>query len=233
MKALRESWQALIIRGEIEKDAAQDEALAKMEALGKKIDETRGWRRFFRRLGKGEKARQNGFLGVYLWGGVGRGKTMIMDMFCKSVPSSWIRRVHFHEFMQDIHARLHKRHQREERDPLPSIAAEIASQSPILALDEFFVDDIVDAEILGRLFTELFAQNVFCVATSNIPPQNLYENGLNRYRFLPFIDLLQKKMAIVPLRGERDYRLAHLEGERIYYAGLPKKEARARDGRAF
>lgn len=154
-------------------------------------------------------ARQQEIKGVYMYGGVGRGKSMLMDLFLTSLPHSIsARRVHFHEFMIEVHGFLHAQQQSGDdvNNALPRLAKQIAQQSRVLCFDEFHVTDIADAMILGRLFTAVFAQGVCVIATSNWAPDKLYDKGLQRDLFLPFIDLLKRKVEIVHLDSPHDYR---------------------------
>src|SRR3569833_2869172 len=146
--------------------------------------------------------------GLYLWGGVGRGKTWMMDLFYKSLPFPERRRRHFHRFMHDVHAELKTLHEREA--PLEVVAEHIAQDTRVLCFDEFFVSDIADAMILGGLFAALFKRGVTLVATSNVEPRNLYKDGLQRQRFLPTIDLLQQHVDVIAVDGTTDYRLRRL-----------------------
>ncbi|WP_323760917.1 cell division protein ZapE [Maricaulis sp.] len=172
--------------------------------------------------------------GLYLWGGVGRGKSMLMDIFVEHAPVSPRRRAHFHEFMQDVHARITawrkltpaERRKRPEHvrgvgdDPIPPVAKAIAAKARLLAFDEFQVTDIADASILGRLFEQFFERGVVVVATSNRHPDDLYKNGLNRQRFLPVIEMLKHRLDILELDSGTDFRLRQLEAAPVYYTPL-------------
>jgi cell division protein ZapE len=178
--------------------------------------------------------------GIYLWGAVGRGKTMLMDSFFARAPLARKRRVHFNAFMADTHARIHEwrklypeaRAQRPEfvreaaDDPIPPVARAIAAEAALLCFDEFQVRDVADAMILGRLFEQLFARDVVIVATSNTRPDRLYQGGLNRQLFLPFIALIQQKLDVVELGGGRDWRLGRMAGLGLYLTPLgPEADA--------
>jgi cell division protein ZapE len=166
--------------------------------------------------------------GVYLWGGVGRGKTMLMDMFHDSLPAGLAERTHFYRFMRAVHARL--REIRQRAAPLDTVAEWLAARIRVLCLDEFFVSDIADAMILAGLFEGLFRRGVILVATSNIPPQDLYADGLQRQRFLPAIDLLRQHLDIVHLNGDVDYRLRQLQRAPTYFdSTLPDTAARLKE----
>src|SRR5882757_1193414 len=172
-------------------------------------------RRWFGALGS--KSAPEPVRGIYLWGGVGRGKTWMMDLFYQSLPFPERRRRHFHRFMHDVHAELKALHQREA--PLEVVADHIAQDIRVLCFDEFFVSDIADAMILGGLFAALFKRGVTLVATSNVEPRNLYKDGLQRQRFLPTIDLLEQHLDVVAVDGATDYRLRRLTQAGIYLPG--------------
>jgi cell division protein ZapE len=155
--------------------------------------------------------------GVYLWGGVGRGKSMLMDLAFAAIGEPRKRRVHFHEFMLEVHARLRTERAKEEGDPIPPVAKDIAEQAKLLCFDEMVINNSADAMILSRLFAHLLEAGVTVVTTSNRPPRDLYRDGLNRELFLPFIDLIEEKLEVVPLNGPTDYRLHRLGGMPTWY----------------
>jgi cell division protein ZapE len=164
--------------------------------------------------------------GLYVHGSVGRGKTMLMDLFFRLAPVEKKRRAHFHEFMADVHSRIHAHRQKlkagetKEADPVPPVAAALREEAQLLCFDEFTVTDIADAMLLARLFTELFARGCTLVATSNVEPDNLYRDGLNRGLFLPFVDLLKKNVQVSTLDSPTDYRLEKMESLPVYVSPL-------------
>lgn len=178
------------------------------------------WQKLVARFG-GESKRRRTVRGLYLYGGVGRGKTWLMDVFYESLPFPDKMRTHFHRFMQRVHAELGRLKQ--QANPLEAVAAQLAGEARVICFDEFFVSDIGDAMILGGLLEYLLAEGVTLVTTSNIEPERLYENGLQRARFLPAIALLKAHTEVVQMEGGVDYRLRSLQQAHIYYSPLGEK----------
>jgi cell division protein ZapE len=219
-----ERYAALVSSGEIAFDAAQEALAGQLTRLATELENRRlahkhshlGW--LFARRHKETPVR-----GLYIHGEVGRGKTMLVDMFFETVSVRRKRRAHFADFMADVHERVHRARQRiaggslKGDDPIPPVAAEIADETRLLCLDEFHVDDITDAMILGRLFTRLFDRGLVLVTTSNTAPDDLYADGLNRALFLPFVALLKERTAVVCLDARTDYRLGRLAGGDVYF----------------
>lgn len=158
--------------------------------------------------------------GVYLYGGVGTGKSLMMDLFFETAPVAVKRRVHFHQFLQEVQARITQEREKKDRDPLPRVAKAIAKQARLLCFDELQVTDVGDAMMLGRLFKGLFEEGVVMVATSNRHPDELYKNGINRQLFEPFIDMIKAQLFLYELDSGRDYRLERLEAAPVYYTPL-------------
>ena len=224
-----QAYRALRRGGELAHDPAQELAAEKLQSLHNALrsyDPTAGptagrggWKA---RLGLARQ-RQAPPQGLYLFGGVGRGKSMLMDLFFARAPVTARRRVHFHAFMAEVHDRLHAwraRTKGEKADPLPELAGDLAAEAWLLCFDEFHVVNVADAMILGRLFESLFEAGVVVVATSNFPPDRLYEGGLQRERFLPFIALLKQRLDVLELDGGTDYRLARLRDLPTVYTPL-------------
>ena len=158
--------------------------------------------------------------GLYLWGGVGRGKSMLMDWFFEAAMTAEKQRVHFHSFMLDVHERINKWRKTGEGDPIKPVAKEIAKAAQLLCFDEFHVTDITDAMILSRLFEALWSHGVVVVATSNRPPEDLYKHGLNRQLFEPFIEMMPQHLIIHEFEGETDHRLRQLQAAPVFYSPL-------------
>ena len=221
--ALRTRYDALIVAGRLEADPAQSAMVDELTALGRRLEAYSPSRRvngFARLIGIRHAEPPHG---LYIYGPVGRGKTLLMDLFFDTAPTPSKRRVHFHAFMADVHARVHAWRQRHKAghttgdDPIAPVAADLAEQAWLLCFDEFSVNDIADAMILGRLFTALFAAGVIVVATSNVAPDDLYKDGLNRALFLPFIALLRQRLDVRELDARADYRLEKLARAPLYY----------------
>ncbi|CAM3503313.1 AFG1-like ATPase [Vibrio aerogenes CECT 7868] len=200
-------------------DSAQSDAIDMLDELHLRLTEYQApqveTRSFFSKLLRKKPAAPSAPKGIYLWGGVGRGKTYLMDTFFESVPSARKIRMHFHRFMYRVHDEL--KQLKDVADPLDIVAQRFKEETDIICFDEFFVSDITDAMILGTLFQSLFAQGIILVATSNIPPHLLYRNGLQRARFLPAIALIEKHCQIINVDSGVDYRLRTLEQADIYH----------------
>jgi len=230
-------YAALVAAGEIERDAAQAALVARLDRLNERLASYRlarkssslGW------LFAKRENEQAPLRGVYIHGEVGRGKTMLMDLFFAACAVRRKRRAHFHEFMADVHERVHAYRQKLKSgglangDPIAHTAADIAEESWVLCFDEFHVTDIADAMILGRLFTALFARGVVVIATSNVPPDDLYKDGLNRALFLPFIELLKQRTEVVELAARTDYRLDKLGTVKVWHVPADAAADRALD----
>jgi cell division protein ZapE len=224
-------YDALVASGAVERDPAQVALLGRLDRLCVQLNEKRlarktsalGWL-FGRR-----PATQEVVKGLYIWGSVGRGKTMLMDLFYESLQARRRRRAHFHAFMADVHERIHvyrqdlKAGKVKGDDPIRPVAQALAAEAYVLCFDEFTVTDIADAMILSRLFNVLFEEGVVVVATSNVEPSRLYEGGLNRALFMPFIGMVEERMDAVMLDSRTDFRLEKLAGSPVYHA--PADEA--------
>jgi cell division protein ZapE len=204
-------YRALLAAGELKPDSDQAAAIERLDALAARLERRPGL--LSRLLGKEEA----GSRGVYMWGGVGRGKSMLMDLACAAMPVEPKRRVHFHEFMIEVHERLRVERAKEEGDPIPAVARAVAAQARLLAFDEMVINNPADAMILSRLFSHLLEEGVIVLTTSNRPPSDLYLGGLNRELFLPFIALVERELDVVPLNGPVDYRLERLGGMPTWY----------------
>ncbi len=217
------AYRALRQRGVLQSDAAQQLAVERLQSLYRALLHYRpetGLRGWLARFGLVENGGSHAPVGLYLCGPVGRGKSMLMDLFFRSVPNPRKRRVHFHAFMLEVHDRIEQERRATTERPIATVASDIAAEVALLCFDEFQVEDIADAMILERLFTALFEAGVVVVATSNHAPDELYEHGLQRERFLPFIALLKKKLYVLELDSGRDWRLARLHGKPVYHYPL-------------
>ncbi len=223
-----EQLQALTASGELKADAAQLDVAHNLDRILTDLKIRKparkksalGWM-FAKKAGPAPSVK-----GLYVHGSVGRGKTMLMDMFFNIAPVEKKRRCHFHEFMADVHNRVHAHRQKlkngetKQADPIPPVAAQILEEAELLCFDEFTVTDIADAMILARLFTELFAHGCTLVTTSNVVPDNLYKDGLNRGLFLPFVDLLKGHVQVVTLDSPTDYRMEKIRSLPVYVTPL-------------
>jgi cell division protein ZapE len=220
MTTVLERYDALIAAGELRPDPDQRNAAVRLTALQQELEASpKKGSVLWKMLRKAPEPPR----GLYMWGGVGRGKSMLMDLFRDCVTGPAKRRIHFHEFMLDVHARLRAARESETGDPIAPVAAAIASEVKLLCFDEMVVNNMADAAIMSRLFTALFDLGITLVATSNRKPDDLYKDGLNRQLFLPFIDLLKQKLDILPLNGPTDYRMDRLGGLDIWH--VPNDDA--------
>jgi cell division protein ZapE len=225
MSRIKTIYSERLDAGQISPDPAQAEAVEKLDSLARALGQGGGF------LGLGKKAAPRG---LYIWGEVGRGKSMLMDLFCGAAPVKRKRRIHFHDFMLETHAFIHewrqmssgdrKKHPAFVReagdDPIAPAAKHIWNSLDLLCFDEFHVTSIADAMILGRLFDQLFDKGLTIVATSNRHPKELYRDGINRQLFLPFIRRLEQELDILELKSARDYRLDRLTSAPVYYTPL-------------
>jgi len=209
MTSLRAEYEQMIAEGRLRPDPAQQAVMPEFDrirnALLNPVKKS-----LFRKAPEPPK-------GLYLWGGVGRGKSMLMDLFVTSLGDVPARRVHFHAFMQEIHAALHEVRKTGVSDAIAPVAADVAASVRLLAFDEMQITDITDAMIVGRLFQALFADGVIVITTSNRAPDDLYKHGLNRDLFLPFIALIKERMVVQELSSATDYRQDRLAGTPVYF----------------
>lgn len=225
MSTLPQIYDARVADGTLRPDPAQHAVLPRLEALRQWLEST--------------DSRPKGLLGglfrkppvpppgLYLWGGVGRGKSMLMDLFTENTAIAAKRRVHFHAFMQEIHHGMHAARKTGVDDALAPVAAAVAKEVRLLAFDEMQITDITDAMIVGRLFQMLMDAGVLIVTTSNRPPDELYKNGLNRALFLPFIAFLKERMEVYHLESPNDYRQHRLQGAEVFFAPADTRAAGA------
>ncbi|MFC3613283.1 cell division protein ZapE [Lutimaribacter marinistellae] len=212
MTEVSELYASRVAEGVLHHDAAQEAVLPEFERIraGVAAPPRRG---LFRKAPPPPK-------GLYLWGGVGRGKSMLMDLFVSSLGDVRVRRVHFHAFMQEIHSGLHEARERGVQDALSPVVARVIATVKVLAFDEMQITDITDAMIVGRLFEALFDAGVVVVTTSNRHPDELYKDGLNRQLFLPFIQLIKERMVVWEMENETDYRQDRLKGQEVYFTPI-------------
>lgn len=224
--AITDRYVALVAEGVVRHDPAQYKAAELLDDICdglRDLPPRGGLAGFFARRSAVPK-------GAYIWGDVGRGKSMLMDLFFETVPLDEKRRVHFHEFMDEVHEgiaefRKSAGSDKDSRDPIPAVIKPIIKSTRLLCLDEFHVQDITNAMLLQRLFERLFGAGLVLVATSNVEPDRLYENGLNRQLFLPFIDLLKRHADVVELEAQRDYRFGGQQGVERFHVGAGGKKA--------
>ncbi len=218
MTSLRTQYDQMISDGTLRPDPAQEALMPEFDRIRDALAEPvkKG---FFRKAAEPPR-------GLYLWGGVGRGKSMLMDMFVTNLGEIPARRVHFHAFMQEIHAAMHEARKTGVDDAIAPVAKAVSSSVRLLAFDEMQITDITDAMIVGRLFQALFADGVVVITTSNRVPDDLYKHGLNRDLFLPFIELIKERMVVYELASHTDYRQDRLAGSQVYFTPV-NAESRA------
>lgn len=235
--SVTEQLKSLTASGTLQVDSAQMDVAKSLDRVLASLKQKRpaakssalGW------LFASKKKTETGIKGLYIHGSVGRGKTMLMDMFFQMAPCRKKRRAHFHEFMADVHNRIAahrlklKNGETKQADPMPPVAAALFEEAELLCFDEFTVTDIADAMILSRLFSELFERGCVLVATSNVEPDNLYKDGLNRGLFLPFVALLKKHVEVVTLDSPTDYRMEKLNSQPVYLIPLDERTDMAMD----
>ncbi len=222
MPSLRDTYQDLIETGKLRPDPAQEALMVEFDRIREALEQPvrKG---LFRKAPEPPK-------GLYLWGGVGRGKSMLMDLFVQHLDGIPARRVHFHAFMQEIHAAMHEARKTGVNDAIAPVAADVAETVRLLAFDEMQITDITDAMIVGRLFQALFSAGVVVVTTSNRVPDDLYKNGINREVFVPFIKLIQERMVVYELASPTDYRQDRLAGTQVYFTPVNAASRAAMDG---
>lgn len=207
-------YQALVAAGELRPDAVQAATVERLNHLQAELEVAPVRGSILWRLIKSPPPPPRG---IYMWGGVGRGKSMLMDLFFDRLRITAKRRIHFHEFMIEMHRAMRAWREAKPGDPIPHVALDFAEDTKCLCFDEMVVNNSADAMILSRLFTGLLDHGVTVVATSNRPPSDLYKDGLNREHFLPFIATIEKRMDVIALNGDTDYRMARLAGVKTWH----------------
>jgi len=220
MQSLVDIYNQNVSLGKIQREKEQERLVNKFDNLRISVEKSRR-KILFSKSALTPKS-------IYLWGGVGCGKSMIMDMFVKSLTVG-VRRLHFHSFMQEVQSSLSLARQSKEKDALVPVVKKIANEVKVLALDELQIKDIADAMIVGRLFEALMKKSVTVVITSNRPPIDLYKNGLNRDLFLPFIRLIEAKFDVLEMCGVKDYRQSLISGDQVYFYPLNLENAKRMD----
>jgi len=228
MSGMLARYEVLLAAGELRADPEQHAAAERLDALQRELEAGGGKPGLFGKL-LGRKA--DAPRGVYMWGGVGRGKSMLMDLFHDTLSITEKRRVHFHAFMLEVHALLREERKKEAGDPIPPVAARLAEGLRVLAFDEMVVNNSADAMIMSRLFRALIEdEEVTVVTTSNRAPSELYKDGLNREHFLPFITLIERELDVLELNGPLDYRLHRLGGMATWHVpNGPEATAQVRE----
>ena len=217
-------YERLAAAGELAPDPAQRLVAGRLDALAHALAESpRKGSILWRMLGR----RPDPVRGVYIWGGVGRGKSMLMDLLYECAAVMPKRRVHFHAFMLEVHDRIRAERAKDAGDPIAPVAAALAAEARLLAFDEMVINNTADAAIMSRLFTAIIDAGTTVVTTSNRPPTDLYKDGLNRELFLPFIALIGERLDVMPLDGPTDYRLQRLAGFPTWYTPLGEAATRA------
>ncbi|MFM9852826.1 MAG: cell division protein ZapE [Sphingomonadaceae bacterium] len=207
-------YERLIAAGELRPDSEQYAGAARLSRLQEELEAVPARGSLLWRLGRAKPMTPKG---VYLWGGVGRGKSMLMDLFHDALTINRKRRVHFHEFMLEVHDRLRIERMKEAGDPIPPVVRAIADEARCLAFDEMVINNSADAMIMSRLFAGLIEAGVTIVTTSNRPPRDLYKDGLNREHFLPFIALIESRLDVIGLNGPTDYRMERMAGVKSWH----------------
>jgi cell division protein ZapE len=207
--SLRQQYNQLVAKGKLKDDPAQHAVLAALEALTQALSKPS--------VGLSRLLKKDEVNGLYVWGQVGRGKSMLMDLFFQAAPVKHKRRVHFHAFMQEVHAELHKLRQKKAADPVATLAKKIGKDTRLLCFDELQATDVADASLLYRLFSGLFEAGITIVSTSNRPPESLYTGGVQRERFANFIALINERMQVIALDSPTDYRHTQMQAMKKTY----------------